>query len=90
MADASGDIITVKICVVEAALAALKAGDGACHDYLVAQAARELTAVDAVVLGQFSLARAAPSVSAAGFNNRVITKPDAAVQALRQLVHSSA
>ena len=77
--------ITTKTVLVEAALHALKAGHGAEHDSLAAAAVGELADVDCLVLGQFSLARAAPAVTAAGFAGRVITTPDAAVQELRRL-----
>ncbi len=86
MASAAGVNIRVETVLADGALAALKSGDGGRHDLLVAQAASRLTAVDVLVLGQFSLARAAPAVVAEGFAGRVITTPDAAVKELRRLI----
>jgi Asp/Glu/hydantoin racemase len=68
--------------LAEGALAALKAGDGALHDRLAAEAAASLPEVDAIVLGQFSLARAAGPVRAA-HGAPVLATPDSAVAALR-------
>ena len=46
--------------LIEGALAALDAGDGATHDRLAAETAQYLDGCDAIALAQFSLARAAP------------------------------
>ena len=81
--------ITVKGVLAEGALAALKAGDGATHDRLVAEAAAGLAGVDAVILGQFSLARARAAVAQAT-GRPVITTPDAAVRAVQQAVREAA
>jgi hypothetical protein len=89
MAAATGANVRVATVLASAALAALKAGDGQRHDQFVAQAARELGAVDALVLGQFPLARATPAVAAAGFAGHVITTPGAAVRDLRRRIESS-
>lgn len=69
----------------EGALAALDAGDGAAHDRLAAEAARELADCDAIALAQFSLARAADAVAAAT-GRKVFTTPDSAVRKLRRLL----
>ena len=69
--------------VVDGALAALQSGDGATHDRLIADAAATLPPVDAVVLGQFSMARAAAAVRAR-VAAPVLTTPDSAVAALRR------
>lgn len=71
-------------CVVPGALTALAAGDGATHDRLVADAVAALPPVDAVLLTQFSLARAAPAIT----GRRVLTTPDGAVAKLRRLVET--
>jgi Asp/Glu/hydantoin racemase len=72
------------ICVPEA-MTALRAGDGARHDMLLAEAAGELAHCDAIMLGQFSTARAKPAVTAAT-GKPVLTSPDTAVEALRRLI----
>ena len=72
-------------CLAEGALAALDAGDLATHDRLAAEAARALADCDVVLLGQFSLARAAAGVAAA-CGKPVVTTPGSAVRKLRQLM----
>ncbi len=79
--------IRVETVIAHGALAALKAGNGAEHDRLVADAAVALGKTDAVVLGQFSLARAAATLEAAGFAGRVITTPGAAVAAMQKRIN---
>lgn len=79
----AGRPVEVTGVVVEGALAALKAGDGATHDRLVAQAAAGLSAVDTLILGQFSLARARPAVEAAT-GLTVVTTPEAAIRGLKR------
>lgn len=86
MADSAAQVVTIRTVLVEPALTALKSGDGTRHDNLIASAAGDLAGVDALVLGQFSMARAALAVAMAGFAGRVITTPDAAVNELRQLL----
>jgi Asp/Glu/hydantoin racemase len=83
MAAARGRSITVKPILVDAALAALKQGDGDTHDRLAAEACRDLGPLDALVLGQFSLARAAPLVRQVT-SAPVLTTPGCAVRALRK------
>ena len=73
--------------VADGALEALQAGDEAAHDWLIAEAAARLPAVDAIVIGQFSMARAAPLVMA-GRTEPVLTTPHAAVRKLRRLVEA--
>lgn len=83
MAGQRGRDIAVTTAIADGALAALKAGDGTRHDELAAAtAASDLAGCDVVVLGQFSLARAATAVEAAT-GRPVITTPAAAVTALR-------
>ena len=69
------------VCEPEA-MAALRAGDGARHDALLAEAAKQLSDCSAIMLGQFSTARAKPAVAAAT-GKPVLTSPDTAVAALR-------
>jgi hypothetical protein len=73
--------------VVDGALAALKDGRGEEHDRLIAGAAAELPPVDALVLAQFSMARAATSIAAVK-GRRVLTTPASAVLKLKSLVRS--
>lgn len=77
--------VTIRTEVAAGALEALKAGDGDRHDLLVADAAARLGDVDAIILGQFSLARAHDRVALhAGLP--VITTPRSAVEGLRARV----
>lgn len=72
------------VCVPEA-MAALRAGDGALHDGLLARAAPQLRDCDAVLLAQFSTARAEQAVAAA-LDLPVLTSPGSAVAKLRRLL----
>jgi Asp/Glu/hydantoin racemase len=89
MGRALGRTISVVPLLAEEALAALKAGDAERHDQLAAQACRGLTDVDALVLGQFSLARAAAAVQAV-VSVAVLTTPGCAIRGLRTLLEPSA
>lgn len=75
--------VEVVPCYAPGALAALDAGDGEAHDRLVAEASRALVDCDAVMLGQFSLARAAGLVAQAT-GRPVVTTPGSAVRKLKQ------
>jgi Asp/Glu/hydantoin racemase len=70
---------------VPGAMAALRAGDGATHDRLVAAAAPRFAGCDAVLLAHFSTARAAATVAAA-IDRPVLTAPGAAVARLKAMV----
>jgi aspartate/glutamate racemase len=72
------------ICVPEA-MAALKSGNGASHDRLLAAAARRLAQCDAVLLAHFSTSRAESAVRAA-LSRPVLTAPGAAVERLKALL----
>ena len=69
------------LCVPEA-MAALKKGDGATHDRLLAQAAPRLEGCDAIMLAHFSTARAREAVARV-VACPVLTAPDSAVLRLR-------
>jgi Asp/Glu/hydantoin racemase len=71
--------------LVEGAFAALQVGDGAKHDQLVAEAARELAECDVIALAQFSLSRAAPAVEQA-LGRAILTTPESAVLKLRTML----
>lgn len=83
VASLHGTSVDVAGRMVPDAMAALQRGDTEGHDALVASAAKELQGVHAIVLGQFSTARAAPRVAQAT-GLRVITTPDGAVRRLRE------
>jgi hypothetical protein len=83
-AAAGRDVKLRSICVPEA-MAALAEGDGATHDRLVAAVAPEFAGCDAVMLAQFSTARAREAVSQA-VSCAVLTSPDSAVLLLRRRV----
>lgn len=70
--------------VVEGALDALKRGDEHTHDYLVTEAASRMPVTNSLVLGQFSLARAAASIEQMT-GRTVLTTPASAVLKLREL-----
>lgn len=84
-AKAGGRDLSVAAHVVPDALAALQAGDGPAHDGLIAAAAAKLPACDALVLGQFSMARARATVQPRVVCP-VLTTPDAAVADLKARV----
>lgn len=86
IADAQGKALELTSVVAEGALAALQAGDGERHDTLVAEASATLSDVDCIVLGQFSMARAAQKTSK-HVEVPVITTPSAAVARLRDLLN---
>jgi Asp/Glu/hydantoin racemase len=77
--------VTVVPKLAEGALAALDRGDAAEHDRLAAEAARALADCDAIALGQFSLARAAPLVGQVT-GKPVLTTPESAVRKLKALL----
>lgn len=85
MAAARGQSISITPILANGALQALKAGDGAGHDALVLEACKNLGSQDAIVLGQFSLARAATALMP-HVEGPIFTTPDSAVRALRRLV----
>jgi hypothetical protein len=82
MAAARGSAATIETYCVPGAMAALKAGDDATHDGLVAAAAARFGDCDAVLLAHFSTSRAAPAASAA-LGRPVLTSPGSAVAELK-------
>ncbi|WP_218511087.1 aspartate/glutamate racemase family protein [Variovorax sp. dw_308] len=71
--------------VAEGAIAALRAGDGEAHDRLVIEAIAAAPATDVVLMGQFTMSRAA-SVVPRDRMPPVLTTPGAAVHKLRALL----
>ncbi len=80
-AKAARDCEVQTICV-PAAMAALRAGDGAAHDRLLAEAAPQLRGCNAVMLAHFSTARAEQAIAAV-LDMPVLTSPASAVRKLR-------
>lgn len=85
LAQAQGRALEIATRHVAGALEALKAGNTARHDALIAEAADAVGAVDALVLCQFSMARAATSIAPIP-GRRVLTTPASAVLKLKSLV----
>jgi Asp/Glu/hydantoin racemase len=75
--------------VVPEAMQALRDGDVATHNRLLAEKVGELGPCDAIVLAQFSTSRALSDVRAR-VSVPVLTAPDAAVLKLRKLVTGAA
>ena len=73
--------------VVKGALNALKSGDASTHDDLIAEAAAEMTEVDSLILGQFSMARAGAIIPPLP-GREVLTTPASAVRQLRNIIVS--
>jgi hypothetical protein len=76
---------TIQTYCVPGAMAALKAGDGAEHDRLIAEAAPRLADYDAVLLAHFSTARAASAVAAA-LDRPILTSPASAIAKLKGII----
>jgi hypothetical protein len=85
MAAAAQSRATIETFCVPGAMAALRAGDGAEHDRLIAQAAPRFGDYDAVLLAHFSTSRAAPAVTAA-LDRPVLTSPGSAVAKLKGII----
>ena len=73
--------------LADGALPALQGGDSETHDDMVAKAAVRLPPVDVLILGQFSMARAAGRVAAIR-SEPLLTTPHAAARKLKRLVES--
>ena len=84
LASARGIKLNLKTRTVPAAIAALQKGRTAEHDRLIAVAAAEMGVCDALVLGQFSMARAATGIPAQP-GRKVVTSPHSAVARLKQI-----
>jgi len=83
-----GDSCALDTQLVEDAMTALNAGDGATHDALVLAAARALAerGCGLIALAQFSMARAAPLVRSR-LGLPVLTTPDTAIAKLKRLLN---
>jgi Asp/Glu/hydantoin racemase len=89
MAAARRSSATIETCCVAGAMAALKAGDAATHNGLIAQAAPRFGECDAVLLAHFSTSRAAAAASAA-LGRPVLTGPGSAVGKLKSMLTGEA
>ena len=87
MARQRGVDVTIVARVVEGALGALRRGDGEEHDRLVASAVMDLPMTDSLILGQFSLARAAAVITPVP-GREILTTPRSAVSKLRALLQA--
>jgi len=70
---------------IPAALKALHAGAAEEHDRLIAEAANDIGVCDALILGQFSMARAAAMIPDRP-GRRVLTSPTSAVMQLKRVL----
>ena len=89
MAAARGSTATIESYCVPGAMAALRAGDAATHNQLVAEAAPRFRGCDAVLLAHFSTSRAAAAASAV-LGRPVLTSPGSAVAKLKSLLTPAA
>lgn len=80
-----GSHATLETVLVADAMTALRAGDAATHNRLLAERAPELSNVDTVMLAHFSTSRAQGAVQAA-LPIPVLSAPGAAVRRMRELV----
>jgi Asp/Glu/hydantoin racemase len=85
MAASRGHAIQIRSILAEGALSALKEGRAEQHDQIIAATAARLSDVDAIILGQFSMARAFDA-TAQLCAKPVFTTPRSAVEAMRTLV----
>lgn len=83
MASVAGRSVSITPILAEGALSALTSGDGDAHDRLVLGACSDLKDVDVLVLGQFSLARAAEPLRRVS-DVPILTTLHSAVRALKE------
>lgn len=84
-AESRSQVIDLTVRAVPAAMDALRAGRAQDHDAHIADAVRDLDSVDAVILAQFSMARASATV-ATRTASPVLTSPASAVLHLKSLL----
>lgn len=80
----AGSRATLRSVFVPEALDALKAGDAATHDRLVAEAAAQVRDVDAIMLAHFSMSRAGDAARARTAIP-VLTSPETAIRRMQEL-----
>ena len=88
LASSRGIKLRLKTRTIPAAIAALQQGRDSEHDRLIAAAAAEVGPCDALVLGQFSMARAAAGIPPAP-GRKVLTSPHSAVARLKRIFAES-
>ncbi|HWA19592.1 MAG TPA: aspartate/glutamate racemase family protein [Devosia sp.] len=81
----TGSSATLQTVLVEDAMKALRSGDSATHNRLLAEHVKDLGPVDIVMLAHFSTSRAVSAVSAAT-ELPVLSAPGSAVERMRQMV----
>jgi Asp/Glu/hydantoin racemase len=87
LASDRGVTLQIRTRAIPGAIAALQQGRGVEHDTLIAAAAAEIGKCDALVLGQFSMARAATGIPFAP-GRKVLTSPHSAVNRLKQIFNA--
>jgi Asp/Glu/hydantoin racemase len=88
-AQRAGSAAQLTTVVVDGAMAALRQGDAATHNRLLADHAADLGDVDTIMLAHFSTSRAAEAVSTA-VSVPVLSAPSAAVTRMRSVVEPAA
>ena len=86
MAAKIGKSIDIISCYAKGASDALNQNQPEKHDYIIAEAVKNSTPCDIVLLSQFSMARALPAVSNT-VNIKVLSSPDSAVFQLRKRIN---
>ena len=82
-----GKSIDLDMRFIANAMDALDKGDGGRHDSLIADAAEKVADADAIVLAQFSMAKALSAVERAG-RPPVLTSPRSAVAKLKRIFNN--
>ena len=85
LATARGHPAQIRTLHVPGAMDALAAGKGDDHDRMIAASLSSLADCDAILLAQFSMARAAKRARLA-LDRPVLTSPDSAVRKLKELL----
>jgi len=84
-ADRVGSKATLRSVFAEGALDALKSGDAAAHNKIIADAAVAVEDVDAIMLAQFSMAEAAAEIRES-VSTPVLTSPESAINKMKGCV----
>ena len=83
MARLGGPTVPLDCATAQGAMDLLQKGDGAAHDAAIAHAAARIPDASVLMLGQFSMARALPTVQGAA-GKPVLTSPESAVRKLQR------
>ena len=87
-ANTRGVTLTLQTRLANGAMQALAAGNSARHDAMILDACQGLHNVDAVLLAQFSMARARDTVARV-ISAPILTSPDSAVSKLQRLLNTA-